>query len=78
MPIMYETVGPADTVDHIVPLSRGGARTNWLNTVACCGGGPRSRSARKGNRPLAEARLRLRSTPRVPTWTEVYGSAPPR
>ncbi|HWC79970.1 MAG TPA: HNH endonuclease [Pseudonocardiaceae bacterium] len=62
IPIMYKTVGPADTVDHIVPLSRGGVRTSWLNTVACCGGGPRSCNARKGNRLLAEAGLRLRST----------------
>lgn len=28
----------ATTIDHVVPLSRGGARTDWLNTVAACGG----------------------------------------
>ncbi|MEV6628228.1 HNH endonuclease, partial [Amycolatopsis sp. NPDC051114] len=28
----------ATTIDHVTPLSRGGARTSWLNTVAACGG----------------------------------------
>jgi 5-methylcytosine-specific restriction endonuclease McrA len=65
---------PADTIDHITPLSRGGARTSWLNTVACCGGGPRSCNARKGDRLPAEAGMRLRSTPHVPTWSELHGT----
>lgn len=65
----------ADTVDHVVPLSRGGERTSWLNTVACCGGSPRSCNARKANKLPAEAGMRLRITPRVPAWTEVYGPA---
>ncbi|HEY3749952.1 MAG TPA: HNH endonuclease [Pseudonocardiaceae bacterium] len=63
---------PADTVDHVTPLSRGGARTSWLNTVACCGGGPRSCNARKADRLPAEAGMRLRMTPRVPTWNELH------
>jgi 5-methylcytosine-specific restriction endonuclease McrA len=62
----------ADTVDHIVPLSRGGERTSWLNTVACCGGTARSCNARKADRLPAEAGMRLRVTPRVPTWHDLH------
>jgi 5-methylcytosine-specific restriction endonuclease McrA len=63
--------GPANTVDHITPISRGGARTSWLNTVACCGGGPRSCNTRKAARLPAEAGMRLLVAPRVPTWAEL-------
>jgi 5-methylcytosine-specific restriction endonuclease McrA len=66
---------PADTVDHVTPLSRGGARTSWLNTVACCGGTARSCNARKGDRLPEEAGMRLRLTPYVPRWAELYGPA---
>ena len=62
---------PADTVDHVVPLSRGGARTSWLNTVACCGGSARSCNARKGNRLPVEAGMQLLVTPHVPSWAEL-------
>src|SRR3569833_1380818 len=34
--------GRATTIDHVTPLSRGGERTSWLNTVAACGGTSRS------------------------------------
>lgn len=64
----------ADTVDHIVPLSRGGERTSWLNTVAACGGGPRSCNARKASQTLGESGMRLRITPRVPTWDELHAA----
>jgi 5-methylcytosine-specific restriction endonuclease McrA len=60
---------PADTVDHVVPLSRGGARTDWFNTVACCG----RCNARKGNRLLDEAGMLLLVTPRAPSWHELCG-----
>jgi 5-methylcytosine-specific restriction endonuclease McrA len=63
--------GYADTVDHIVPISRGGERTSWLNTVACCGGTRRSCNARKGDRLPREAGLKLRHTPFVPTWNQI-------
>ncbi len=62
----------ADTVDHIVPTSRGGERTSWLNTVACCGGTSRSCNARKGDRLPKEAGLKLRHKPFVPTWHQIH------
>lgn len=55
--------GPATTVDHVLPRSRGG-RNTWLNTVAACGGC----NQRKGDRTPAEARMPLRTTPHAPTW----------
>jgi 5-methylcytosine-specific restriction endonuclease McrA len=55
--------GPAMTVDHVLPRSRGG-RNTWLNTVAACGGC----NQRKGDRTPAEARMPLRTTPHAPTW----------
>ena len=55
--------GPATTIDHVLPRSRGG-RNTWLNTVAACGGC----NQRKGDRTPAEARMPLRVTPTVPTW----------
>lgn len=65
----------ADTVDHITPLSRGGERTSWLNTVAACGGSPRSCNARKANKLPEEVGMRLRITPRIPTWHELHGAS---
>jgi 5-methylcytosine-specific restriction endonuclease McrA len=62
----------ATTVDHVLPLSRGGERTSWLNTVAACGGTARSCNARKADRTPAEAGLSLRITPRVPSWDELH------
>lgn len=55
--------GPASTVDHILPRSRGG-RNTWLNTVAACG----ACNCRKGDRTPAEARMPLRTALAVPTW----------
>jgi 5-methylcytosine-specific restriction endonuclease McrA len=56
-------LGPATTVDHVLPSSRGG-RNTWLNTVAACGGC----NQRKGDRTPAEAGMRLRIEPTSPTW----------
>ena len=56
----------ATTIDHVLPRSRGG-RNTWLNTVAACGGC----NQRKGDRTPAEAGMRLRVTPAVPTWASL-------
>jgi 5-methylcytosine-specific restriction endonuclease McrA len=57
---------PADSLDHVVPRSRGGDHT-WENVVAAC-----SRcNAVKRDRLLHETSMRLRHTPRAPkpgTW----------
>jgi 5-methylcytosine-specific restriction endonuclease McrA len=55
--------GPASTVDHIMPRSRGG-RNAWKNTVAACG----PCNQRKGDRTPVEARMPLRVIPATPTW----------
>src|SRR5258705_7918041 len=55
--------GPASTIDHVIPRSRGG-RDTWLNTVAACGGC----NQRKDDRTPVEAGMRLRIKPVAPTW----------
>lgn len=57
---------PGTTVDHVIPVSRGGA-TTWANTVAAC----RPCNNRKGDRTPSEAGMTLRTTPCVPTWWQV-------
>jgi 5-methylcytosine-specific restriction endonuclease McrA len=56
----------ANTVDHIVPRSRGGL-TTWENTVLACG----ACNGRKRDRTPGEAGMRLLSAPRVPRWSEL-------
>ncbi len=51
----------AETIDHVVPRSRGGAHT-WENCVASCA----SCNHRKADRLLAELGWRLRVTPTTP------------
>lgn len=53
--------GSAETVDHIVPRSRGGTMT-WDNAVAAC----TTCNHRKGNRTPAEAGMTLLLTPARP------------
>ena len=53
--------GRADTVDHVVPRSRGGDHT-WENCVAACS----TCNHRKADRMLAELGCTLRSTPTRP------------
>jgi 5-methylcytosine-specific restriction endonuclease McrA len=55
--------GPATTIDHILPRSRGG-KNSWSNTVAACGGC----NQRKGDRTPIEAGMRLRLEPVAPSW----------
>jgi hypothetical protein len=57
--------GGADTVDHLLPQSRGGKNT-WLNTVAAC----TRCNNRKANRTPAEAAMPLAWKPAVPTWRD--------
>ena len=57
-----------DTVDHIVPQSRGGKST-WENTVAACD----RCNQRKANRTPAEAGMVLRFAPAAPSWSAIVG-----
>ena len=56
----------ARTVDHVLPVSRGGPST-WLNVVAAC----TACNGRKGNRTPAEAGLCLRVQPYQPTRAQL-------
>lgn len=49
------------TVDHIIPVSRGGKST-WINTICAC---PMC-NQRKGNRTPDEANMKLRWEPKIP------------
>jgi 5-methylcytosine-specific restriction endonuclease McrA len=62
--------GPADTVDHVLPRSRGG-RHEWTNVVAAC-----SRcNNRKSNHLLHEIGWELKFTPRAPRGAAALLSA---
>ncbi len=52
----------ADSIDHVVPRSRGGAHT-WDNVVAAC----RPCNVRKRDHFVHEAGMRLRQHPRTPS-----------
>lgn len=56
--------GAAETVDHILPRSRGGLLT-WENSVAAC----LRCNHRKGDRTPAEAGMTLHVTPTAPSMT---------
>lgn len=58
--------GYATTIDHLVPRSRGGT-WSWQNCVSAC----RRCNERKGNRTPAEAGMRLRFEPIVPTRAQL-------
>jgi 5-methylcytosine-specific restriction endonuclease McrA len=60
----------ADSVDHIVPRSRGGAHT-WDNVVAAC----RRCNGRKRDRLLAETGMRLRRPPSEPGPLTLFRAA---
>lgn len=62
--------GRADTVDHIVPSSRGGTNS-WLNTVACCHGC----NCRKSNHTPDEAGMTLLWQPFAPTRRQLMVTA---
>lgn len=60
--------GHATTLDHVLPVSRGGTST-WLNTVAAC----TKCNGRKADRTPTEARMRLLWEPYVPTRAQLRG-----
>jgi 5-methylcytosine-specific restriction endonuclease McrA len=65
--------GRADTIDHVVPRSRGGAHS-WQNCVASCA----KCNHRKADHLLSELGWRLRtvpSAPRGPNWRLLAGVA---
>jgi hypothetical protein len=57
------------TIDHILPVSRGGQST-WENTVTAC----RRCNHRKANRLPNEAGLTLHVTPKAPTLREFHAA----
>jgi 5-methylcytosine-specific restriction endonuclease McrA len=67
--------GPAESIDHVVPRSRGGQHV-WENVVAAC----RSCNTRKRDHLLSETRMALRHRPVVPrelTWVTVAAGTVP-
>ena len=52
------------SIDHMMPLSRGG-RSDWTNCVLAC----TSCNHRKANRTPREARMKIRKIPVAPNWT---------
>ena len=67
--------GPAETLDHVVPRSRGGGHT-WDNVVAAC----RRCNAAKRDRLLPDTTMRLASRPGPPppsTWIEMAAGSIP-
>lgn len=56
----------ADTIDHVIPRSRGGDES-WLNKVACCF----SCNNKKDDRTPEEAGMVLKFKPYVPTRAEL-------
>lgn len=65
----------AESIDHVVPRSRGGEHV-WENVVACC----RRCNTTKANRLLSECPMVLRCKPGVPTrlaWVTVAAGRVP-
>jgi 5-methylcytosine-specific restriction endonuclease McrA len=65
--------GRAETIDHVVPRSRGGAHS-WTNCVACCA----KCNHRKADKMLSELGWRLLvvpTAPRGPHWRLLAGVA---
>ena len=66
---------PAESIDHVVPRSRGGQHV-WENVVAAC----RGCNTRKRDRLLAETTMALRNRPAAPralTWLAVIAGTVP-
>ena len=54
------------TIDHVIPRSKGGPHT-WTNVVAAC----KPCNARKDQKTLEQANMKLKRQPRVPSRTLV-------
>ncbi|MEM7339127.1 MAG: HNH endonuclease [Actinomycetota bacterium] len=66
----------AESIDHVVPRSKGGPHT-WENVVACC----RRCNTFKGDRLLENCSLSLTRPPAAPTqyvWVKVAAGTVPR
>lgn len=61
--------GPGDTMDHVLPKSRGG-RAEWLNAVIACS----DCNQQKADRTPEEAGMQLLFTPRVPEWEDLVAA----
>ena len=61
------------TVDHVIPVSRGG-RNVWDNVVLACSGCNRT----KGGRTPEEAGMHLQRPAKRPRWTPVHHVPPAR
>lgn len=57
---------PGWTIDHVLPVSRGG-RSSWENTVTSCG----PCNQRKAARTPAEAGIRWSYRPVAPSWDDL-------
>ena len=57
------------TIDHVLPISRGGKNT-WTNTVCACA----TCNQRKGNRTPHEANMKLSWEPKTPRVTYLVAS----
>jgi 5-methylcytosine-specific restriction endonuclease McrA len=55
--------GPAESLDHVIPKSRGGTHS-WDNVVACC----RRCNIRKGSKLLGESGFHLNRMPAAPSY----------
>lgn len=65
----------AESIDHVLPRSRGGAHT-WENVVACC----RRCNTYKSDRLLTDCGLTLKTKPAAPTqfvWLKVAAGTVP-
>jgi 5-methylcytosine-specific restriction endonuclease McrA len=67
--------GPAESIDHVIPRSKGGQHV-WENVVAAC----RACNTRKRDHLLSETRMKLHHHPAVPrelTWVTVAAGTVP-
>lgn len=63
--------GPAESIDHVLPRSKGGDHS-WENVVACC----RACNIRKADRTPREAGFKLATRPRPPRrFAWIYASS---